>query len=729
MMKLFTVPSEPPIHYLRDVAGHLKKVARERAVLEPAELLEIRDFLDTAGRMRHHFSTLESDAPGLHALAQPLHNLPALMRSIDEKIAPNATVRDTASETLHQLRGEILSCEQRIQSQLTRMVRDLADAGDLQDDFFTLRNNRYVLPVKTSNRGRVPGLIHDSSNTGETVFIEPFVILEESNRLVELRLNEREEIYRILLRVAGHVRDELVVLLTDMEILTEFDLVYAKSRFGAAHKCAFPSLSAPDRPIDIVDAHHPLLFANSPEASRALSFGLDTGNRVLIITGPNAGGKTTALKTIGLTMLMIQSAVPAPLNPRSRMPVFTDVLVDIGDEQSVLEGFSTFSAHMRRIVGILARAGDGSLVLLDELGTATDPGEGGALAVAILETLAERGCLTIVSTHLGALKNWAFSHPAGRNASFRLSDRDHRPTFRLKLDLPGISEALVIAEQAGLPAEIIARARSLRPEGEHDATALLFSIQEKEQKLAEEAAEAERLRVRLECDLGELEKEQAALREERRKLKAKMLADREEMLRDGKAKIEALIARQPSRQELQEARKELDGQIAQTGAGRKALRDEPDERILASLKAGMRVRVRSLNDEGVVEEIVARRGEARVNFRRMVATVKLADLEPLVDSGGEEEAVSMVHYRRPSDMPISIDLHGNRAEEAVARADKFIDDALAAGLGYVRLVHGHGSGALRRALHEHLKQHPQVKNFRHGAPNEGGGSVTVVEFK
>lgn len=351
------------------MAEHVRRVARERAVLEPLELLDIREFLETARYLRNFFEAEAQDAPRLAELAQSLEALPALQRSIDEKIAPDGTVRDTASEALRGLRRDIFACEQRIQTVLHRLIRDLTDSGDLQDSFFTLRNNRYVLPVKTSNRSRVPGLIHDSSNTGETVFIEPYAILEDSNRLSELRVKEREEIYRILMRVAGHMRDELSVLQTNLVILSELDYIFGRARFGVLHGCTFPHLQEPGRPLRLVEAHHPLLRVAAPAQSRPLTLLLEPENKVLVITGPNAGGKTTALKTIGLTVMMTQCAIPTPLSPHSVVPIFSDVLADIGDEQSVLEGMSTFSAHMQRIAAMLRGIGRASLVLLDELGT------------------------------------------------------------------------------------------------------------------------------------------------------------------------------------------------------------------------------------------------------------------------------------------------------------------------------------------------------------------------
>jgi DNA mismatch repair protein MutS2 len=487
--------------------------------------------------------------------------------------------------------------------------------------------------------------------------------------------------------------------------------------------------------MNLVNAHHPLLYAQDPQASRPLNLGLDAVDRVLVITGPNAGGKTTALKTIGLTCIMVQSGVPAPLDNHSRLPIFSNVLANIGDEQSILEGQSTFSAHIRRIAQIIKASDRESLVLLDELGTATDPGEGGALAVAILETLSDRGAVTIVSSHLGVLKTWAHSHEHGRNASFRLSDKDHRPTYRLALDMIGISEALVVAEQVGLPAEVLERARSLRPQGEAESTALLLSMQEKEQRLAEELEAAQKIRYDLEDRQRELNNMEAELREDKRRFRQKMLDEKERAISEMRSRVEATIAKLPSKQELLAAKLSLEEEQAEVIAA--AERDHKADDAKAAKRTGTpepgeRVRVKTLNDEGVVQSVDAGRGQARVTVGRVVATVKLADLQRLPKKKQHEVsagATGHVHYRRPDSPQSTLDLHGNRVEEALGKIDNFFDQALASGFSNAKLMHGQGSGALRRAIHDFLRTHPVVGNYRYATADEGGGGVTVVEFK
>lgn len=741
MIALLREDQEPPLHGLRDVTEHLSIVRRDRAVLEPQQLLDLRDFLETALHTRRYFEPFQQASPGLHALAMPLQAVPDLNRSIDEKIAPNATVRDSASELLSRLRAEITSVETAIQRDLSRMVRDLNTAGDLQDDFFTMRNDRYVLPVKTSNRGKVPGIIHDSSNTGETVFIEPFAILELTNRLADLQLREREECYRILMQIANHVRGELNALLTNLELLGEMEFVLAKARFARAHNGAFPSLTDPDKPPILVDAHHPLLFAHSPATSRPLNLGLDTEDRALIISGPNAGGKTTALKTLGLTAIMVQSALPAPLDPRSRMPIFVDVLANIGDEQNILEGQSTFSAHIRRIGQMLKASGPGSLVLLDELGTATDPEEGGALAVAILEHLVQRGTLTVVSSHLGALKNWAHNTPQARNASFRLSEADRRPTYRLTLDMVGISEAFVVAEQAGLPPEVLERARSLRPEGEGDATALLMTLNKKDAELTAELEAARQLHEQAELRMIELEEMNTRLRDEKRTYREQLQREKENELSGLRAQIERMVAKLPSREEVLKTRHQVEEAQNRAAGERRTRRDEsPLAFPVRPLQAGDHVHVRTLREDGIVQQVDAHKGVARVAVGKVVANVPLSTLEPLAPpkppkpqpgrkSSQADDQPRGVFYKRPQFANSILDLHGKRVEEALNMTDKFMDDALAAGLNGIKIMHGQGSGALRKALHEYLRTNPIIKNYRYATAEEGGGGVTVVEFR
>jgi len=413
------------------------------------------------------------------------------------------------------------------------------------------------------------------------------------------------------------------------------------------------------------------------------------------------------------------------------MPIFEDVLANIGDEQSILEGQSTFSAHVRRIGQILKQSGPGSLVLLDELGTATDPEEGGALAVAILEHLVKNGALTIVSSHLGVLKSWAHSHEHGRNASFRLGEADRRPTYRLALDMVGISEALVVAEQAGLPKEVLDRARGLRPETEGDATALLMSLRHRDTELAQEVEEARRLREDLEQRQREVEEIEAKLRQDRRNYRNQLMGEKERELVELRAQVERMIAKLPRKEDLLATKQLIEEVQASTKKARATEVDETPGSAPRALAPGDLVHVRSLREDGVVQQVDANGRMARVAVGKVVANVRVTDLErkQAPRRSAADEEVKGVVYRRPQFASSVLDLHGVRVEEGIQRADKFIDEALASGLNGVKLMHGQGSGALRRGLHDFLRTHPTVKSYRFATAEEGGGGVTVVEFK
>ncbi len=743
MMTLIGQGDPPPIFELRDCSEIFKRARYAGAVLEPMELLDVRNFLQTAGHIRGFLEYEHAEvAPSLRALAMPLYNLPELLHSIGDKITPDGQVSDTASDLLGHLRKEIARLTEGIKRDLTNMVRSLSNSGDLQDTFWTMRNSRYVLPVKSTNRGRVKGIIHDSSNSGETVFIEPFSILEQTNQLADYQVREREEVYRILRIVSAEVTREIAVLQSNEQILSEFDLIFAKARFALQHHCRFPNLTEPERPLSLVDAHHPILYFNHPEQSIPLKLRFSPTDRVLIVTGPNAGGKTTALKTVGLSVMMVQCAIPIPASPTSHFPVFSDIFVAIGDEQNVLAGESTFSSHMRRLRDILGKSTKFSLILLDELGTATDPTEGGALAVAILESLCARGALSIVSTHLSILKNWAEQNPNACNASFRLDPESHKPTYHLHIGLPGISEAIVVAESVGLPADVVARARELCPKGEAEASALISGLQRREVQMNEMLAEARRT-------LDEAQKRDAESREllkkteeERRSLQNTLLAQKEEEIRALRQEVEALLASQPSKEALDAERNRLKQKENEAAQGRADTPDVPQSELYEpdELHVGMTVFVPQLNDVGTVTKVHESQGEVKVQTGLISLSVKIKNLRRPSDQTVAPEAVAAAEHKlsreeqhniKPhvSDAPTSVTIVGMRLDKAEEAVDDFLGRALASGLSKVRIVHGFGTGALRRGVQEYLRAHPAVKSYHTAAADDGGMAVTIVTLK
>ena len=720
---------EPPINDLQDLRTFWQRVAPRNAVLEPKELMQIADLCAVVARVRKFFAQNRSDAPHLAEQADLLVLLHDVEYAIRKAIEPNGEVADHASPRLRELRGEIRSLEARIQHTLERLVRMLGDSDVLQDEFITQRQGRYVLPVKAGQKGKIRGIVHDASHSGETFFIEPFAVVEMTNELTERRVEAREEIRKILTALCDQVRANLAAFEQDTALMADVDERIARARFGWERRWVLPRWQA-ERPLKMVGAHHPLLLLKSPDTSVPLDLPLADGDCALIISGPNAGGKTTALKTVGLLTLMFQSAMPVPVDAAVNFRVFRRVLADIGDEQDVTAGISTFSSHMRRIAEMLAVADDATLVLLDELGTATDPTEGGALAVAIVESLVERGSLVLVTSHLGSLKSWAEQHPRVRNASFHLSPHTHRPTYRLRLDVPGVSEALVIAEQQGIDRRVIERAYGLLPEGVFDLNRVLLQLQERERELAAELARAAQRESAAATLQSQLESEREQLQDQRRHLRREFLEEKEAWLRDVRQQIERQIAQLTSRDEILNAKRQV--QVMQEEVSREQRSFDRDVPFAASaldrLEPGRRVRVEFLHDEGEIVGVNRERQRVTVLIRNV--EVELApDRVMLLEEKPEAPDSGRVARPRGDGAPSrELDLHGLRAEEAVARVDRFIDLALRYDFAQVRIRHGRGTGALRRAVHEFLREHRSVRSFALADEQNGGAGVTIVEL-
>jgi len=731
LYKLFEHNREPSLDGLCDIRPLLPKVAPQNALLEPAQLVEIADFCASVARARRFFSQNRDLAPLLAEQTARLILLHHLEYHIRDAIEPNGEVADNASPRLRELRGEIRALEARIQRTLERLMRALHEADILQDDFITQRQGRYVLPVKAGQKGKVQGIVHDASHSGETLFIEPFTIVEMTNDLTERRVEAREEVRRILRELCNMVRDDLDSLEFDLALMAELDERLARARFGWARGWVVPHWND-RRPLNLLGAYHPLLFLKSSHDAVPLDLPLKPDDRAVIISGPNAGGKTTALKTIGLLALMFQSSMPLPVHPNSNFRMFRNILADIGDEQDVTAGVSTFSSHVRRIAEILRVADESTLVLLDELGTATDPSEGGALAAAVVETLIERDSLTFVTSHLALLKSWAESHPRARNASFHLDPRTQRPNYKLRLDRPGVSEALIIAEQQGLDRSVIERAYALLPRGVYDVNKLLVSLEERERELEELLAkgrETEQKNAEIE---KRLEAERAELESRRRKLKAEMLEEREKWLSDVRSRIEKRIAQLDSREEILDAKREIREEQENLKRERRALERLARKAPLSldRLAPGSRVRVESLHDEGEVIAVDLRRGRLTVAVRNVEVELRpdqVVPLDPSPDSTGGVSGAVRVPAR--GFIPSDLGLHGLRVEEAIERVDKYLDQALLHNLESVRIRHGRGTGALRRAVHDFLRTHKAVRSFRLADVYDGGDGVTVVELK
>jgi DNA mismatch repair protein MutS2 len=659
-------------------------------------------------------------------------------REIERCLTPAGDVADAASPALGRLRRERRRLETSIRAELDAMLRDSNVSALLQDSYHTERAGRHVLPLAVNNRGKIPGIVHDRSASGETLFVEPMQIVELTNDATEARLAEEAEVLRILAALSDLVRAHREPLLASIATLGELDALAAVADWGHANALRLTDRDTA-RPLRLLAAHHPLLWLHQREKSVPLDLALGPGDRAVVISGPNAGGKTTALKTVGLLHLMTQAGLPVPADAASNIPVPRRIHADIGDDQDVVAGLSTFTAHVTAIAAICEAAGEGSLVLLDELGTATDPQEGGALAVAILEALHARGCLTIATSHLALLKQWAHESDGVQNASVSLDAETHRPTYRLQLGLPGPSEALTVAGQVGLSDAILSRAREMVPEQEQRLSALIADLQSQATHLKSLSEEAEQLRARLtESERTHRDAAEAA-EKERRAFRRDLAKERRRLLAEAKAEIEQRIAHLPSKRELLVAKQELESDI-------RAEQREMAESALSpaqgggDFRVGDTVEILDANEQGRVALVQGEKIQVETKSG-ITITVKADRLSPsslaqgAAGTGtgaggmrGKTERGGSVTFTRRDDVSPELKLIGVRVEPALEMLDKFLDEAASHGLERVRVIHGFGKGALRKAVREFADGHPLVQRWSSADPAAGGHAVTVMEL-
>ncbi|MEQ8821516.1 MAG: Smr/MutS family protein [Sumerlaeia bacterium] len=781
---------KPPLGGLSDVGESLAIAAQAHSSLPPERWMPLARHLQAVEALSQFGANRAESAPLFSKICERLSTEPDLSSAIERTFDHDGRIRDNASPGLSRARSDLRRAESRVFSEINGALGRLRGDSILQDDYSTVRNGRHVVPVKANFRGRVNGIVHGSSSSGETLFIEPANVVEAANDVEIAREREAEEVRKILEALTAQLRPFAPVAKADLPALALIDGTTALARAAAEHGWRIPTLTADGRPLALLSAHHPLLHLSQRDKSVPITVELSPDDYCVILSGPNAGGKTTAMRTLALSAALAQcgSAIPAAME--SELPVFRGFYADIGDQQDLGEGVSTFSGHIRRMREILEEADDQSLVLLDELGTGTDPTEGGALAQAILEELMARARLTIATSHLQPIKQWAADTPGARNASFTLDPQTHRPTFRLRLDLPGASEAFFIAENEGLDAVLLKRARSLVGEQQVRMSELIAQVQQMEQDLARERRDAAERAERLRTQLEMAEQRANDLIEERKRVRRMALQERDSAAREVREQFERLIAELPSEEALEQRKKLL-------SEGRRTIAGE-QERVRGELRAieqgegdpveelaeGQKVFVRAFGRWGVVVDVAHDGSKARVDVGGISAFVPaegLLDAEPkkvlpfepdpepqaaaalsktkkkpkkskklkaalenaetLPDPEPVRRPVSTLSQRFPTKatqrkktgfrrepVPMYLDLHGFRAIEAIEAIDRYLDRALLCDYPYVRIIHGVGEGLLYKTVREFLNGYPSVKSWRPGTPEEGGGGVTVVEF-
>ncbi|MEW6546009.1 MAG: endonuclease MutS2 [Bacillota bacterium] len=746
-----------------------RQVARAQvgATLEPGELLNVAATLAASRRVRRLLEEERDRVPRLSRWAAVLVSLPELEERITTCITPQGEVADEASPRLYRIRRSMRLLQSRLRDQMESYIRSPQFLRHLQEPIITVRDGRYVLPVKVEARAQVPGIIHDQSASGATLFIEPMATVELNNELRRLSVEEREEVARILAEISGRVGAHGRDLLAALDALAELDLALAKARYALALSASRPSLNQDGR-LDLRGARHPLLGRAAVPIDVRLGRDFDT----LVISGPNTGGKTVALKTVGLLTLMAQAGMYIPCQPGSEVAVFRRVHADIGDEQSIEQSLSTFSSHMRNIVATIRDAGPGTLVLLDELGAGTDPAQGAALGMAILEYLQQAGCRTVVTTHSGELKAFAYSHPRVESAAVEFDPVTLEPTYRLQIGTPGFSNAFAIAARLGLPSEVVARAHSLLSPDQQRQEGLLAALAEDRMRAAEELEAARCARREAELARREAERLLAVLREGQEAALARARARAQELVEGLRREIEAVSAtlRQAAREEdrrrrqaaLEEARRTLrmlreradaipasalpptePGQVLSPAPGREQERP-PAPRLTEREQGGMptagdlaarperllvgsKVRILGAGREGYLISPPDAEGRVEVQVGILRTRVLASDVVLLAEPAGRP--AGDLPIRKAREVSPEIHLRGMTVEEALEVLGKYLDDVVLAGQKTVRIVHGKGTGALRRAVAEFLSRHPQVESFRLADASEGGEGATVVQMR
>ena len=759
--RLLDLQADASVRGAHDIRVSLVRAARE-GVLMPSEMLEILTTIQSTLYVARMLEKLDPDSfPLLHVLGADIPQRPQLVRRIEETINEDGEVRDTASPKLQKLRFDIRGANQRLQERLRTLVNEFGNA--LQEHIITIRNDRYVVPVKSEARSQVRGIVHDQSSSGATVFVEPLVVVELNNKLRQLQVEERQEIERILRILSNEIGIEAETLKVAIELLAEFDLHLAKARYGRMTRSTEPRLNNEGR-IVLHNARHPLLTGKVVP----INFHIGREFFMVVITGPNTGGKTVALKTVGLLSLMAQAGLHIPAEEASEIAVFQDIFADIGDEQSIEQSLSTFSSHLSRIIEILRhieaeQRKDTSeirgkraeelvqrqqqrtqvLVLLDELGAGTDPSEGSALARAILTYLQDRHVTSVATTHYSELKAFAHEQPGVVNASVEFNVETLSPTYKLNIGLPGRSNALAIANRLGLDSNIIERSREFLGSAGVRMENLLEGLQSDRKAVEDERFNLNMERVEAEYQRKQLEEERHKLEEQRVRIlnEARAQARRElEEVQTALAKVKVDVSRvNMTRERLGESRQRVRGleeKVASIPEPRRAKKTEPrPEKLEGPLQIGDTVRVLSFGQNADLLGLTPDHSEADVQMGSLRIRVSVDNLERVskrkAASDEKVQAQSSVALPRYEDRPevaTQLDMRGWRVDAALEELETYLNDAAMSGISSIRIVHGKGTGALRAAVREQLTHHPLVKSFASAPPQEGGDGVTIVKL-
>lgn len=732
--QVLRVKNNVPMGGIFDVRMHARR-AQIGGSLSPVELMEVSSTIRASRILRQFFEVIREEGdiqiPLFLEKKESMPILTQLEHDINACIDDNGGVLDSASPALRSIRQQLRSQESRVRERLESLVRGKNASKMLSDSIVTIRNDRFVIPVKQEYRSHYGGIIHDQSSSGQTLFIEPDAVVQANNEVRRLKMKEKEEIDRILQMLSAQVQEVAHDIFVMVEVLGEIDMIFAKAKYGSANKCSKPAMNT-EGYINLKKARHPLIPKDEVVAND-IEFGRDI--TAIVITGPNTGGKTVTLKTVGLCTLMAQAGLPVPALDGSELAVFDQIFADIGDEQSIEQSLSTFSSHMVNIVDILTKFDENSLVIFDELGAGTDPQEGAALAISLLDEVHGRGARVIATTHYPELKAYGYNRPGVANASVEFNVETLSPTYRLLIGVPGRSNAFEISKRLGLPEHIITHAQSFTGTDSRQVDSMIASLEKSRRESEQDAErssevlkESEKLKEELAAQLKQYEQKKEQLEEKARE-KARKIVDQ------ARAEAEAVISdlrkmqlnQQGSIKEHQliDAKKRLEGAAPENRILKKAAKDKQRE---VKLKPNDEVKVISFGQKGtLVEKVSDKEWIVQIGILKM--KLPESDLSYTKPEKEKETRTMATLKDRDSHVKLELDLRGERYEDALARVEKYLDDALLSNYHQVSIIHGKGTGALRQGVQQYLKKHPRVKSYRFGEAGEGGSGVTVAELK
>lgn len=731
---LLVTKGAPPFEGVYDVREGIVR-AEKGSTLVPGQLLKIAAILRSSRMFKEYISHKEEEES--FRVIEDICEGIVLLKSLEDKIFMSVEneeeLSDRASSNLYNIRRALKDKNASVRDKVNSLIRSYS--AYLQDNLYTMRGDRYVLPVRAEHKGAVPGLVHDQSSSGATLYIEPMGLVNLNNEIKELKLKEKAEIERILAELSKEVYNNIAIVKNNANIVWELDFIFAKAKFASELNCTAPSVND-EGIIDIIEAKHPLID-RKVVVPMNIYFGRDFNS--LVITGPNTGGKTVTLKTVGLLHVMALSGLMIPARENSTVSFFKEIFADIGDEQSIEQSLSTFSSHMTNIVNIIDKADDKSLVLFDELGAGTDPTEGAALAVSILENLRKRGCRIVATTHYSELKAYALKREGVENASVEFDVETLRPTYRLLIGIPGKSNAFEISRRLGLPDFIIDDAKESIASETLQFEDLIQSLQDKSIRAENYAREAEVLKVEAAKIKEKYEEKMYSLQNTREKSIIEAQKEAKRIIKEAKEEADKILKDMrelermgygsDARQKLEEQRRKLKDKLESTEEKINKNREEEGEELKA-VKEGEEVFLPSLNQKVVVLSQPDSKGEVQVQAGIMKISVKLKDLRASKGSSKEEKKrVKREAKLNLRSVSTSVDLRGMDSIEATYTVDKYLDDAYMGGLKEVTIIHGKGTGVLRNSIMDMLKRHSHVKKYRLGEYGEGGTGVTVVELK